>query len=132
MRTVHRDVEHLLDSRLEAVYFVDEEDGSLLERREDAREILGLVEGRGARRLEVGPELVGHDEGEGRLAEARGPHEEEVVEGLLALAGRADEDLEILLVRRLALEFGEVFWPEGELALVLGIVVFGIHRPGQA
>ena len=40
--------------------------------------------------------LVGHDVGERGLAETRRPVEEQVVEGFAALAGRADEDREVL------------------------------------
>ena len=79
---LHRRVEVLLDPDRDPVDLVDEEDVAALQAREEAEQILRLVEGRAARGVELAPELLGHDAGQAGLAEARRPAEEQVVGGL--------------------------------------------------
>ena len=63
---------------------VDEEDVAVLEIGEERREIAGLDDDRAGGGAEIDAELARDDLRERRLAEARRPDEEHVVERLLA------------------------------------------------
>jgi hypothetical protein len=78
------------------VDLVDEEHLLGLEVHQDVDEIAGTLEHRSRRRLEGYLHLLGDDRGQGGLAEAGRPEEEDVVEGLRALLRRLDEDAEVV------------------------------------
>ena len=89
---------------------VDEEHVVGLQGGEEAGEVAGLVEHGAGGGLDTDAQLVGNDVGEGGLAEAGRAVEEDMVEGLAAVLGGADEDLEVLHHLLLA---GETVEPRG-------------------
>ena len=99
---LQRGIEDLLDHRAQAVDLVDEQDAAALQVGEDRGEIGGALQDRSGGLAQARPHLVGDDVGECGLAEPRGTEEEHVVERLVTLAGRADEDLELVPHRPLA------------------------------
>ena len=103
---------------------VDEQHVAVVEVREDRGEVAGPLERGSARRLEARAHLGRDDAGERGLAEARRPREEHVVDGLPALAGRAEHDLEVLAQARLADELVEPARPQRRL-------FGGLHRIGR-
>ena len=74
---------------------VDEEDVALFERRQDADEILGLLQRRSAGRAKVRAELARDESGQRRLAEARRTVEQHVLERFAAPLGGVDRDAQI-------------------------------------
>ena len=71
---------------------VDEQDVAFLEVGEDGGQVPRALDGRTARRADVGPELIGYDLGQRRLAQARGAREQDVVDDVAARLRRLDED----------------------------------------
>lgn len=104
---LHRGVEILLDGFRDAVDFVDEEDVALFEVRKETGEVAGFFDDGAGRDANVFTELVAEDERERGFAEAGRAGEENVVEGLAALFGGPDHDLEALDGFCLAGEVGE-------------------------
>ncbi len=70
-----------------------------------------------------------HDAGQRRLAQTRGPGEQQVVDGLFAPPRRLEHDLEVLGELRLPVELVEAPGPETGLVGELGRVGQGVHRP---
>ena len=93
---LERRVEDLLDRAVEPVDLVDEEDVARLERRQDRRDVL-LLERRAGDGAQADAELLADDLGQRRLAEARRPDEEDVVERLAAGLRGVERDPELLL-----------------------------------
>jgi hypothetical protein len=112
---LHRGVEVFLDGLRDAVDLVDEEDVALLEAGEQAGEITGFLDHGAGGDADAFAKLMAEDEGEGGLAEAGRAGEEDVVEGLAALLGGADHDLQALDGLQLAGEVGEGQGPQGGL-----------------
>ena len=83
LEVLERRVEDLLDRRRQAVDLVDEQDVALLEIGEERGEVAGLGDDRTGGRAEIDAELAGDDLRQRRLAEARRPDEEDVVERLV-------------------------------------------------
>ena len=104
---LERRVEDLLDRAVDAVDLVDEEHVALLERREDRGHVPLALERRPGHGAQPDAELLAHDLGERRLAEARRPDQEHVVERLAASLGRVERDRELLLRALLADEVVE-------------------------
>ena len=99
---LHGRVEDLLHHRAQAMDLVHEQDVPGLQVGQQRGEIPGLLDHRPRGLAQVDPHLVGDDVGQGGLAEPRGTEDQDVVQGLAALAGGADEDLHLLAHRRLA------------------------------
>ena len=112
LEVLHRRVEHLFDGRVEPVDLVDEQHVALLQVGEDAGHVDLALEGRAGGGVDADLHLGGDDAGEGRLAQSGRPGEQHVVEGLAAVAGRLDEDLELFLDAGLAHEVGELLGPQ--------------------
>ena len=112
---LHGRVEDLLDRGLEAVDLVDEQDLFGLHVGQDGREVARPLDDRPRRGLDADAHLLGDEVGETRLAQSRGPVEEDVVEVLVALLGRVDEDAEVGLDLLLADELIEGSRPEAVL-----------------
>ena len=81
---LERRVEDLLDGAVEPVDLVDEEHVALAEAGQDRGDVALALERRTRRRPEADPELLAHDVGEARLAEAGRADQQQVVERLAA------------------------------------------------
>src|SRR4029079_18044456 len=108
----------LLRGAAEAVDLVDEDDVARLDRGEDRRDVLPLERGTGDR-ADPDAELLADDVREARLAEARRPDEEDVVERVAPSLRRIERDRQLLLHARLADKLVEPARPEAPLALLL-------------
>ncbi len=86
---------------------VDEQHVALFEIGQDRGEVARSLDRRAARGVEVDAQLAGDDVGQRRLAQAGRPVQEHVVGRLVALAGGLEQDLEVLLDRRLADVLGQ-------------------------
>src|SRR3954464_4756656 len=75
-----RRVEDLLDRAVQAMDLVDEQHVVLLEAREDRRHVPFALERRPGDAADADPELLANDVRKARLAEARRPDDEDVVE----------------------------------------------------
>src|SRR5689334_6277269 len=93
---------------------VDEEDVARFERGEDRGDVL-LLDGGAGDRAQADAELLADDVGERRLAEARRPCKQHVVERFAAPLRRGERDLELFLDALLADELVEA--PRAERAL---------------
>ena len=87
-------VEVLFDDFREAMNFIDEEDISLLEAREQAGEVACFFDGRARGGTDRGIHLCAENVSESCFAEARGSAEEKVIEGLRSGACGVDQDAE--------------------------------------
>ena len=92
LAVLHRGIEGLLQRLRQPVDLVDEEDAARLERGQVAGDVALALERRAGGGHEVHLQLVGHDLGERRLAEAGRAGQQHVVERLAACAGGLDED----------------------------------------
>ena len=90
LEVLHRGVEHLLDDVVQAVDLVDEEHVARLEVGEDRRQVAGALDDRPRGGADADAHLSGDDVRERRLAEARRPVEEHVVEHVAAAPRRGD------------------------------------------
>ena len=104
---LHGRIEHLFDRAVQPVDLVDEQHITVLEVGQQRGEVAGSREHRAGRDAETGAHLGRDDPREGRLAETRRACKEEVVDGLMALAGRLQHDAEMLDELGLADEFGQ-------------------------
>src|SRR5439155_17197283 len=120
---LERRVEDLLDRAVEPVDLVDEQDVALLDARQDGGHVALPLERRAGDGADADAERLADDVGEARLAEARRPREQDVVERLAALLRRRERDLELLLDPLLADEVVEPPRPERPLDLVLARVL---------
>ena len=104
---------------------VDEQHVAFVELREDRSEVAGALECGTRRDVEVDAELVRHDSGHRRLAQAGRTRKEQVVRGLAPAAGGLEDDAEVVFQLALPDELVERAGPEahlqGELAGVGGI-----------
>ena len=102
---------------------VDEQHVVVAELGEDRGEVAGTLERRARRDVQLHVHLGGDDRRQRGLAEARGPGEEQVVDGLLAAARGLEHDAEVLLQLALADELGEASRPQTGFDGILGVVV---------
>ena len=109
----------------EAVDLVDEEHVVLLQIRQERGEVAAALDGGAGRLAEVDAELVGDDAGERRLAEARRPVEQDVVERLAARERRLDEDGEVRLDLLLADVLAKLARAQAVLPVVAVLLVHG-------
>ena len=91
LEILHRRIEHLLDRRVEPVDLVDEENIALLQIGKQRREIAGLGDDRSRGGAEVDAELARDDLRQRGLAEAGRPHEQHMIERLVARPRCVDE-----------------------------------------
>ena len=84
LEVLHRRIEDFLDRRIQSVDLVDEQHVTIFEIGEQRREISGLGDDRAGGGAEIDAELARHDLRERRLAEARRPDEQHMVERLAA------------------------------------------------
>ena len=92
----HHRVDEFFDGGGEPMNFIDEEDGPFSGVGQERQHVLLFVERGPAGDIELDPQLVVQDGGEGGLAEAGGTVEEDMGEGLAALLGRDQADRESL------------------------------------
>ena len=123
LEVLHRRVEDLLDGPRQPVDLVDEQHVVVAELGEDGGQVAGALERRAGRDVQVHAHLGGDDRRQRRLAEARRAGEEQVVDGLLAAAGRLEHDAEVLLQLALADELVEAARPQSGLDGVFDVVV---------
>src|SRR5262249_55257174 len=134
LEVLHRRVEDLLDSRVEAVDLVDEKHVARLEGGEQGRPVAragrppprwhaeteARLAGRRPRcHAEADAELAGDDLRQRGLAEAGRTVQQHVVEGVAPRPGRGDEDAEVVAQLLLADEFAEALRPDRRFARVL-------------
>ena len=107
LEVLHRGIEDLLDGTPQAVDLVDEEHVTLVELREDRREVAGALQRRTRRDVHANPELVCDDARQCRLAEPRRSGEQQMVSGLTAASSGLEDDAEVILQLALADELVE-------------------------
>ena len=95
MELLHRRVEDLLDDAGQTVDLVDEQDGTVLEVRQDRGEIAGAFDRGPARDLYRNTELVRDHARERGLPHSRRTVERDVLERLVAGLGRFYDDAEL-------------------------------------
>ncbi len=117
---LHRGIEHLLDRGVEAMDLVDEQDVAVLEVREQRREVARLGDHGPGGGAEADTHLAREDSGERRLAEARRPVEQHVVERFAAALRCADEDPQIFAGRLLTDELVEALRPKRRVGVLAG------------
>ena len=103
----HHRVDEFLDRAGQSMDLVDEEDRAFGGVGQEGHDVHLLVEGRAARDVELDAQLVVQDRGEGRLAQAGRPVEEDVGQRLAPFLGGGQADLEPLGDGTLADDFGE-------------------------
>ena len=91
---------------------VDEEDRALRRVGQEGHDVHLLVEGRPARDVQLDPQLVVQDRGEGRLAQPGRTVEEDVGQRLAALLGRGQADRQPLGDGALADHLGQALRAE--------------------
>ncbi len=117
LEILHRRIENFFDRWVETVNLVDEQHIPRLEIGELPREIARLADDGAGGRMEIDAELARDDLRQRRLAEARRPDEQHVIERLAARFGGLDEDAEILARRFLAGEIGKELRTDRRLVL---------------
>ena len=80
----------------QAVDFVDEQQVPFLEIGQEGSQVARPLDGRARRDAQVDPQFVGDDAGHSRLAQARRPVQEDVVQCFFAQFRRLDEDFQII------------------------------------
>ena len=125
LEILHGRIEDLLHRRIQAMDLVDEQHVAGLQIGQQRRQIAGARDHGAGGGAEADAQLAGDDLGERRLAEARRPEEQHMVERLAAGAGGGDEDLEIGAQLLLADEILDRLGPERGVDAILG------HRLGR-
>ena len=105
--------------------FVDEQHVALFEIGQQRREIAGLGDHRTRGGAKADAEFARHDLRQRGLAEAGGTDEQHVIQRLVTLARRLDEDREILARLRLADEFGQQLRAQRGVADIVGTALGG-------
>ena len=106
---------------------VNEKDIVGFERSEHAGQVAGLVQHRAGGHLDIHPQLVCNDVGEGSLAKAWRSEEEHVVEGFTTLFCRPHKDAEVVEHLFLPREAVEALGAQSalDLAFLHGLAVAG-------
>ncbi len=131
LKILHRGIEDFLHRRIEPVDLVDEQNVALLEIGQERREIARLRDHRTGGRAEIHPQFARHDLGERRLAQARRPDEQHMVERLVAGARRRDEHCEILSRLLLADELDQALRAQGGFRHILLAAFRGNERASR-
>ena len=80
----------------QTVDFVDEQEIPFLEISQEGGQVARPFDSRTGRNAQVDPQFVGDDAGHSRLAQARRPVQEDVVQCFFAQFRRLDEDSQII------------------------------------
>ncbi len=112
---LHGRVQNLLDHVREPMDLVDEQHVAALEAGQDGGQVAGSLDGGAGRRPQLRPDLGRDDRGEGGLAQARWPVQEDVIDRFRSLPSGVDQDPEVLLDPLLAREFVETARAHGGL-----------------
>src|SRR6185503_12341353 len=99
----------------QSMYLVDEQHVVRLEVREQRSQVAGPLEHRSRGLPQIDAELVRDDVRERRLAQARRPEQQRVIERLAALPRGRDEDVELRFHAWLADVLGELAWTNGAI-----------------
>ena len=110
---------------------VDEQHIAGFEFRQDRRQVSGPLDGRARGDVEVGPQLVCHDAGQGGLAQAGRAGEQQVIGRLLAAAGSLEDDAEPFLQLGLTHELLQVLRPEPALVEPGSLLIGPRETPTQ-
>ena len=105
--------------------FVDEQNIALFEIGQQRRKVAGFRNHGPGGGAKADAELARHDLRQRGLAEAGGTDEQHVVERLVALARRLDEDRQILARLRLADELAEQLRAQRSVADIVGTALGG-------
>ena len=127
LAVLQRRVEDFLDRRVQAVDFVDEQHVARLEVGQQGREVAGAQDDRPGGRAETDAQFAGDDLRQRRLAEARRPDEQHMVERFAARPGGVYEDPEVAPEALLADEFLECSGAQRRIAV--SRAVFRRHGP---
>ena len=119
---LERRIEDLLDRVVQPVDLVDEQDVARLEAREDRRHVALPLERWAGHCPQPDLELLADDRRERRLAEARRPDEEDVVERLASRPRGLERDLELLLRPLLPDELVEAAGAQRALDVLLALL----------
>ena len=111
---------------------VDEEHVARLEVRQQRGEITRALQHRAGGALDGHAHLLGDDVRQGGLAQARRAEDQRVVQGLLAAAGGADEQLHLLAHAGLADVVGQAQRADGAVQLLLALARAGGGGRDQA
>ena len=101
---------------VKAMDLVDEEDVARLEAGQDGGQVAGFFDNRPRGDPDVGAHLVGDDIGQGGLAQPRKAVEKHMVQGLAAVLGGLDGDLQIALELVLADVLGQRPGADGQIS----------------
>ena len=93
---LQRGVEDLFHHRRESVDLVDEQHIVFFEVGQQRRQVFGLFQHRAAGLAQIDAQLVGNDVAQRGLAQARRAEQQHMVQRLVALARRADKNLQLL------------------------------------
>ena len=93
-----RRVEYFLHGAVQAVDFIDEEDILAAEVGQDGRQVAGALDGRAGGGLDVDAHLGGDDVGQGGLAQAGRPVEQDVVDRLAPAFGGGNGNFRFSLI----------------------------------
>ena len=96
-KVLHRGIQDLLDRTVETVDLVDKQHITRLQVGKDSCQVTGTRDGRTARRLNLGAQLVGDNRSQRGLTQARRTREDHVVERLATALRRFDQHAQTLL-----------------------------------
>jgi hypothetical protein len=125
---LHGRVQDLLHRVAQPVDLVDEQHVALAQRGEHRGQVAGALDGRTGGGADLRPHLGGHDVGQRRLAQPRRAVEQDVVDRLIALPRRVDQDRQVLLDPILP---GELIQPSRPDAGLQDQLVLGDLRAGH-
>jgi hypothetical protein len=95
LRVFHGRIQHFLDDRTQAVYFIDEQYIAGFEIGEQRRQVAGALEHRTGGLPQIHLQFVGDDVRQSGLAETRRPEYQDMIQGFAAHARRLDENVHL-------------------------------------
>ena len=116
---LHSGIENFLHGAVQTVDLVHEQDVALVQVGQQGRQVAGLFDGRAGGDADARPHLLGDDARQGGFAQARRAVEQDVVQGLLPLAGGFNKDGKVFLGLLLSDVFFQGLRPQGALLGVL-------------
>ena len=123
---LHRRVEDLFDSRIEAVDLVDKKHVALFEVGQDRGQVAGFFDDRAGGGFERRTHLVSDDVRKRGLADARRAGQQDVVESLTAFERRLHKDAQVLLDLGLADIFRQMSRPQAGVKLAFVLVLIAL------
>ena len=97
LKVLHRRIEDFLDDRAQTMDLIDEQHVARLQIGQQCREIAGALQHGTGGLPQIDAQLVRDDVRQRRLAEARRPENQHVIQRFAAVARRSDEDLHLRL-----------------------------------